>query len=110
MWSGILAVHLGLPFVGVIGVEKADEVVLARRALDADLAPHHMGAELAVGEVAVGKRAAMEHDRELGWDDRTFNASDRAGRIAGGDEHGRVAATVLEDLACVHPAGRPRWP
>jgi hypothetical protein len=75
--------------------------------------PDHVGAELAVCEVAVGKRAAMEHDRELGRrDDQPLDAADRASRSVGGEEHGRVAATVLEDLNCVNAGGRPgrpRW-
>src|SRR6476661_3688523 len=69
-----------------------------------------MRAKLAVCEVAVSKRAAMEHDRELGRrDDQPLDAADRTSRSAGGDEHGRVAATMLEDVASVNAGGRPGW-
>jgi hypothetical protein len=48
------------------------------------LFPHHEGAELAVCDVDVSERAAMEHHRELGGrDEQRLDAADRASRSAG---------------------------
>jgi hypothetical protein len=57
--SGISAAYqpsdLGPPFVRIVGFEEADQVVLGRWTVDADLMPDHLGAKVAVGELAASE-------------------------------------------------------
>lgn len=75
--------YLRFPLGRVRGVVPVAQVVLTQRPIDADLVTCHVGTEFAVGEVNVGQRAAMGHDRQLGrgHQDRRLRSESTAMRV-----------------------------
>ena len=98
---------LGHPLVWIGNVSGIDDVVLAYRAIDADLVGGHVGAELAVGDVDVLMRSPMGEDGKFCFGDhKRRDPPDRACLPFGGNEDGGLAATVLEELTGKEAAAR----
>ena len=106
-WPG----DLGLPLVGVFGVARADQVVLANWLLDLQVALGQVPPERAVGASEVVVSAAVDRHGELG---RGYGQ--RPGAPSGRDplrdreEDDDLAVRLFEDLLCVECAAVARWP
>src|SRR6266487_2732079 len=99
--------NLGPPFRLVRGVGRAAQVVLAQRSVDADLVPGGVGTKCGVAEVGIAERPVVADDGQLGrWHRDRRDPPDGAHAALHRDEHGRLAALVLEQLARVQPHAR----
>src|SRR5580692_12789151 len=99
--------NLGPPFRLVRGVGRAAQVVLAQRSVDADLVPGGVGTKCGVAEIGIAERPVVADDGQLGrWHRDRRDPPDGAHAALHRDEHGRLAALVLEQLAREHPAAR----
>ncbi len=99
---------LGDPLGRIGNISCINQVVLAYRAVNADLVRGHIGAELPVGDVNVLMRTNVGEDREFGFgDNQGENTPDRTRLSFGGNEDGGLSATVLEELAGEESAADP---
>ena len=93
---------LGLPLHLVGGLVAAGQVVLADRPVESQCVVSDVSGKRAVGSVCVLMRAGVDGDRQLdaGYDE-WLDAAGRAERAVAGDEDGRVASFVSEEVVGV---------